>query len=204
MIIGICGKKYHGKNTISDYLVEKYNFREVTFSEPLKECCRILFGFSQEQLFGGKKEEIDPRWNTSPRKALQFFGTDVCRKYITNLLPDIDDNFWIKCIMVKINDILKENPQQNIVISDVRFQNEIDKLNEMTKMTTIKGYSIKVVRPTIQMIDEHESEKNIDKLAGVNYEIINDSTKNKLYDKIDKLMEEKILNNNKFGFACSH
>jgi len=198
MIIGVCGKKYHGKNTVSDYIVKKYGFKEISFSEPLKEICRILFGFNEQQLFGNKKEDIDAKWGISPRKAFQFIGTDVCRKYISNLIPDIGDTFWIKCIMVRINEILKINPNENIVISDVRFQNEIDLLNE------IGGYSIKVIRPSIQMVDEHESEKNIDKLMNVNFEIYNDSTKEELHDKLDKLMEEKILNSKKFSYGCSN
>jgi len=59
MIIGFAGKKRSGKDTIANYLVNKYNFRRYAFGGPVKEVCRILFGFDDEQLYGDRKEELD-------------------------------------------------------------------------------------------------------------------------------------------------
>ncbi len=42
MIIGIFGKKGHGKDTIADYLVDNYNFHKLSYAEPIKKICREI------------------------------------------------------------------------------------------------------------------------------------------------------------------
>ena len=64
MIIGLCGKKRVGKDTFADYLVDNYNFDKYAFANPLKEACRIMFCFNDEQLYGDQKEDFDSNWNT--------------------------------------------------------------------------------------------------------------------------------------------
>ena len=66
IIIGLLGKKRSGKDTSGNYLIEKYNFVKYAFADPVKEICRILFDFSDEQLFGNKKEGVDFRWYLTP------------------------------------------------------------------------------------------------------------------------------------------
>ena len=34
-IIGISGRKYHGKDTIGDYLVNKYGYKKIAFADPI-------------------------------------------------------------------------------------------------------------------------------------------------------------------------
>ena len=45
MIIALTGKKGCGKDTIANYLVEKYGFINYGFADPIKEVGKILFGF---------------------------------------------------------------------------------------------------------------------------------------------------------------
>ena len=59
MIIGLSGKKRVGKDTVADYLVSKYGFIKYSFADPIKAVAKILFGFSENQLYGNNKEEID-------------------------------------------------------------------------------------------------------------------------------------------------
>jgi len=67
MIIGFAGKKGSGKDTLGNYLIEKYKFERYAFGDPVKEVCRILFGFNDQQLYGDKKEEIDISLGIKPR-----------------------------------------------------------------------------------------------------------------------------------------
>ena len=177
MLIGILGFKYAGKDTTADYLVEKYLFHKLALAQPLKDACQILFNFDNDQLYGSKKEDIDLRWGTSPRIIYQYLGTDIFRKDIQKIIPGIDDNFWVRLTLDKLKKTYTINAQ-NVVISDVRFQNEIDAIHEQN------GIIIKVIRPKLQNKDDHVSEKNITDLKG-DYEIINDGTVEDLYKKID-------------------
>jgi len=112
MLIGITGKKNSGKDTVADYLVRKYKFVKMAFASPVKEICRSLFDLSEKQLNDQyEKEKIDPRWGYSPRQLFQKLGTDWCR-------DQIDHDIWIYHLNKQFRD------SDNIVISDVRFENE--------------------------------------------------------------------------------
>lgn len=174
MLIGILGYKFSGKDTVADYLVKKYNYTKVSFAQPLKDICKILFNFTDEQLYGNKKEDLDNKWGISPRQAFQFIGTEVFRDKIHELLPNIKDNFWLTLCL----DNYKNNKNKT-VIADVRFQNEIDTIRSNS------GIIIKIIRPSLISNDDHASE-NIGNLIG-DIEIINDSSLEDLYKKIDNI-----------------
>ena len=100
MIIGICGKKRCGKDTIADILVNTYNFTKYAFGDPIKEIARIIFNFDEEQLYGDNKELIDERWGVSPRQFFQKFGTDYGQFYFNkqfpNILKDKPRTLWVQ------------------------------------------------------------------------------------------------------------
>lgn len=179
MLIGILGRKWSGKDTVSDYLVANHNFKKISFAQPLKDACGILFNFNHEQLHGNLKEVIDPNWGVTPRKVMQFIGTDIFRNNIDDLLPNIGDNFWVQSAMSKY-----AQSSTSIVISDVRFQNEINSIHEHN------GIVIKLNRTCIKNNDDHSSEKNIDKLIA-DYEIMNDGTLDSLYKNIELIVSRK-------------
>lgn len=176
-IIGICGKKYHGKDTIANHLVEKYGYTRIAFADPIKDICQNIFGLSYEQLYGNMKEENDEYWKVSPRILMQFIGTDLFRNNMSSIMPDIGEDIWIYILLKKI----QSNPQLKFVITDVRFKNELDHI------TKLNGLKIKVQRNNILNNDNHISESYIDEL-NVDHIIINDDTIENLNDKIDKLL----------------
>ena len=82
MIVGLIGKKGHGKDTFADYLVQHYDFVKLSFAEPLKKVCKELFLLTDEQLYDPmEKEKVDERWGKSPRQLMQIIGTDILRRY---------------------------------------------------------------------------------------------------------------------------
>ena len=184
MIIGLCAKKQNGKDTMADYLCQKYKFIKLTFASPLKDACKLLFGFTAEQVNGDKKEVIDERWGVTPRTVLQFVGTDLFRKQMKTIIPEIDDNFWVICLKNSIDQILKKYPNAKIVISDVRFPNEIKMIQKMN------GQTVKIIRESVNnTIDQHSSEKIIDDIK-CDFIIENNETKEKFYEKINKFMSQ--------------
>ena len=181
-VIGITGKKYNGKDTVSDYICIKYGFNKIAFADPLKQVCKIIFEFNDDQLYGNKKEEIDMRWNISPRKIFQYIGTDLIRKQMCKIIPDIQDNFWVKCLIETMKCELKLNPTSNFMISDIRFQNEIDSIKKEFSHCQI----IRVVRPSVNLVDNHESETMIDNLKNIDNELINNGTLEDLYNMVEQ------------------
>jgi len=175
-IIGITGRKRHGKDTLGDYLVKNHEYTKIGFADALKDACREIFGFNEEQLYGDLKEVDDPFWKTSPRKVLQYVGTDLFRDRISEILPEVGQDIWIKVVE---NKILNE-PNKKYVITDVRFQNELDFIKRM------RGLVIKVQRDvkSEESTCNHVSESYIDNLV-VNATIKNDGTLEELYEKLD-------------------
>ena len=147
MIIGFAGKKRSGKDTIAEYIIKKYNYKRYAFGDPVKEVCRILFGFDDNQLYGERKEELD-KIGIRPREAFQGIGTEFGRKYIHKLFPGIkigDGELWIEIFK-------RECKGGDIVVSDVRFQNEVDAIRELG------GYVI-YIDSKYSEEDMHESER---------------------------------------------
>jgi hypothetical protein len=186
-IIGITGKKFNGKDTLGIYL-SKYGYQRMAFADPLKEVIKNIFNFNDAQLYGEDKERIDENWKISPRSAMQFIGTDLFRHQMNKLMPDIGNEIWIKVIKRQIEDIWKQNPNQKIVLTDLRFPNEINLIKELN------GIIIRVKRKiddTYSSIDNdfivvHESETYIDVLE-VDYDFDNNKTKTDLYKQFDNL-----------------
>ena len=125
MIIGICGFIGTGKDTVADYLVNLHHFRRESFASTLKDAVAHVFGWDRTMLEGRTKQarewrEIpDPWWSDrlgkpiTPRYVLQQWGTEVLRK-------GFHDDIWIASLENKLR-----NSQDDIVISDCRFPNEI-------------------------------------------------------------------------------
>ena len=185
-MIGFLGKKHMGKDTAADYYVNQ-GYTKRAFAYPLKRGVQEWFGFTDEQLFTDKKEDIDKNWGISPRRVYQTIGTEVVRDLFPSLLfPDIGNNFWIRSadIWCKKN---KDEHNGLVVWSDVRYQNEVDYI------LNNGGKVYKIVRSEVEKecIDGHKSEKSIDEIKNYTCVIRNDGSVDDLYDKL------KLLGNNK-------
>lgn len=177
MIIGTLGKKGHGKDTVADYIVKKYGYEKCAFADPIKEISKILFSFTDEQLHSDLKETIDDDWGTSPRIVMQYIGTDIFRKDIQKILPNIGGHFWVKSMEKRL-----KNTTTNTIISDVRFQNEADCVKQLN------GIVFKIERPSKDNSDKHISEIGIDSIKDYDFHIINDGSLKELYNKVDAIM----------------
>ena len=126
MIIGFVGFIGSGKDTAADYLVNFHGFRRDSFANTLKDAVAAVFGWDRVLLEGRTaearawREEVDTWWaerlempKLTPRWVLQYWGTEVCRQ-------GFHDDIWIASVENKMR-----KTTDNIVISDVRFPNEI-------------------------------------------------------------------------------
>ena len=179
VLIGILGNKRNGKDTTADFIVKNYNYNKYSFAKPLKDVCKILFNFDDNQLYGDKKEVTDENWNITPRKVMEFIGTDIARNQFNKIIPNINHDFWIK----HFEYYYKKNKNINLVVCDVRFQNEVDIIHKYN------GIVIKVIRYKKKIKYLHASESNLDKINNFDYLIKNDSSIDLLNNKIKEIMK---------------
>ena len=177
-LIGICGNKFHGKDTTADYLVKNYGYTKISFGDPIKNALKQIFHYTDEQLWGNKKEDKDPYWNITPRETMQYVGTECFRNCFGTMFPHIGDKIWIMSIQQQLK-IMIQNGITKIVIPDVRFPNEAEMIRQMN------GKIIRVMRPYLLLSDPHASENYINQIP-VDYVVVNNTLK-QLYNDIDEL-----------------
>ena len=132
MIIAISGLIGSGKDTVADYLVNLHEYRRESFAGNLKDSMSAIFGWDREMLEGRTKssrewrEQVDPWWSErlgiphlTPRWILQYVGTDVIR-------GKFHDDMWLASLENKLR-----KTTDDIVISDVRFKNEVKMLKNL-------------------------------------------------------------------------
>lgn len=175
-VIGVCGRRCAGKDTVAGILNDLYGYENVKISNDLKEALKILFGFNHAQIEGCLKDVVDERWGVSPRQAMQFIGTEVMQYKITELLPDMGRKFWIKGF---INKHIAEDRLGNklLVITDIRFMHEYEELKKHLNNNLLM---LRVERKMpSSLVDEHSSEQEYLRIP-VDHKIINDGSKEEL------------------------
>lgn len=175
MLIGFSGKKGSGKSFFADYLVNNKLFIKLSFASPLKEITKILFNLSDEDVKDPiKKELINPKFNASPRELMQWLGTDIMREEF-NKKFNYSGSIWIDSIKDKVKTLLDNN--KDVVIDDVRFQNEVDMIH------SLGGIVINLHNDLDNTLNNststHSSENQ--KLT-FNYEFVNDKSYSNTYD----------------------
>jgi hypothetical protein len=133
-VVAICGLKRSGKDTFARLLREanpSCTFEFVAFADALREVCSIAFGiplnnFVSDELKDSPHESL-PNGMT-PRDALILVGTELFRKQVH---PDI----WIRAAIARIRRL--QAADVVVVVTDVRFQNELEALQRNFDTTTI-------------------------------------------------------------------
>ncbi len=189
MIIAFCGFIGSGKDTAANYLVDNFNFEKESFAKTLKDVLSILFNWDRTLLEGNTQEsriwrtQVDTWWsnrlgidNFTPRWAMQNIGTNVFRNCF-------HDEIWVAILENRLI-----NSNKNIVISDIRFE------NEMRLVKKLGGKIIKVSRGVDPEWYQHAllANKNDQKaLAILKEKQIHPSE----YEWINNLIDLEITNN---------
>lgn len=175
MLIGFSGKKGSGKSYFADYLVNNKLFIKLSFASPLKEITKILFNLSDEDVKDPiKKELINPKFNASPRELMQWLGTDIMREEF-NKKFNYSGSIWIDNVKDKVKTLLDDN--KDVVIDDVRFQNEVDMIHSLGGI--VINLRNDLDNTLTNSTSTHSSENQ--KLT-FNYEFVNDKSYSNTYD----------------------
>ena len=112
----------------------------------------------------------DGRKDHTYRELLQYIGTDVFRK--------LDGDIWVNILFNRLN------PDNNYIITDVRFYNEAKAITDRSSDNVI----IKVVRPGSPM-DNHTSELGVN-FVNAHYVIVNDGSLEDLFESVKSVVEK--------------
>lgn len=139
MIIGMTGPAGSGKDAAAKALIGT-GWKRFAFADELKRIVNELFGWDEKYANGTLKEKIDSYWGFSPRRAYQLFGTEFGRA--------LSEDLWIKKAEKTINF------NDNIVITDVRFENEASFVRQ-------HGHLIHIMGRECGGVSQHSSETGV-------------------------------------------
>jgi hypothetical protein len=128
----------------------------------------------------------------TPRKMLQFVGTDLFRK-------QLHPKTWVNATMANYKplkngaignrqpDDLDDCPVEfpKWIISDVRFPDEVEAIKERG------GVVIRIERPSVKNNDTHISETSLDNYKDFDYTIVNNDNLNDLIEEVKKILEKE-------------
>lgn len=162
-IIGLSGRFKSGKSTLSKILMDR-GFVKKSFADPLKRALSETYSWDLKSLYcdEGKQQRFSyplawdekthkefverigahvpfdgDRFFHSRREIMQYVGTDLCRKN--------DNDFHVKLLLNEIKD-------EDVVIDDLRFKNEMDSIKARD------GMCVFVIRPFFWEYSNHKSE----------------------------------------------
>lgn len=127
-VICLIGQKRVGKDTVADIIQScDPDFQRFALADPIKDIARIMFGFTEAQLYDAEKDILDPLWGIRPRDFFERFGTDIMQFDIYKYLPGLECHvprreFWVRSLINKIIQL----GCQKVIITDIRGMHELE------------------------------------------------------------------------------
>lgn len=183
LIIGFSGPKGSGKDSGYRLLTELFprlNFQRLAFADPIKNTICNLFGLTVNQLNTIKRLDTVELLGSDDNRYGLVTGRDFVRN-IGMLMRSYDDQQFNRYVV----DNIKNNPTTNYVITDVRFENELQAIR------SVGGIIINIVRPGVTY-DHHVTETE---LSDYDFQIINDSFddyRRQLVTIIERIFEQRL------------
>jgi hypothetical protein len=180
MLIGLCGFKGSGKDTVAKYLVEKYDYEQMAFANKLKESVAALFDIDIDLIDDLKNYQVNGNVVIEGFRRMTF--RNMLQRYGTESHRDVfGENFWVDQVLPDPVTYYRADEwhlTRRIVISDARFENEQQRIRDLD------GYVVRVDRFPSDG-DTHLSEARVEK---VDYAINNTGSLTELGAQIDKMI----------------
>lgn len=177
MIIGLSGYAQVGKDTVANYLVEKYGYRRVAFADPIREALykldpkiRIdeMVGASLSNAVDNLGWEEVKKLSSDARELLQRMGTEVGRNIF-------GQDFWVQQAFKGVDS------EDKVVFADTRFHNEAGHIK------SYHGQVWRINKLDHGPVNSHYSETALDQYD-FDWSIPNYGSKEDLYLIIDGIM----------------
>jgi hypothetical protein len=180
--IGLSGWARSGKDTVANYIIEKYGYTKASFAQPIREALvnlnpNINVGETNSaslatsvRLLGWEQlKDI----SVDVRPLMQRLGTEVGREMF-------GEDFWVDTALDRIPDGSK------VVFSDVRYPNEANAVRDFG------GKIYRIDRAGVGPANEHASETALNDY-GFDDRIDNSGTVEELYAQIDRVIDASKL-----------
>lgn len=156
-VIALTGYAGVGKDTVADILVRDHGYTKLSFADKVKELLLAINPWIIVPEFGGParlQALINTMgWNKAKRgypeirRLLQELGTET-----RNI---VDDEAWIFPILERITDV---DASEKIVISDLRFENELKALRAVECECHFTVTVVRLTREEIGPANDHVTE----------------------------------------------
>jgi hypothetical protein len=174
MLIGLCGYAQSGKDTLGALLVRHNAFERRAFADPMRQ---MLYAMNPFVL---TYEETGQPNLKRVRAIVDTYGWEYAKKHseVRDLLQRLGteggrdilgDDVWVEALF--------HRPYEDLVITDVRFQNEADAIHARG------GTILRVVRDGVSAANSHISEFSYNDQDHI---IFNDGT---IFDLHEKFLE---------------
>jgi cytidylate kinase len=201
MIIAISGKIGSGKDTLSDIIKNDYikDIEKISFSKKLKHIVAILTNiYPNIKIYNNNNSKIydydydDRDWKNEKSELFNCTIGELLQNIGTNLRESYDKNIWIKALLSNIDN------DKNYIISDLRFKNEANMINNKNNILIRINGDPKLIRKTNNSNRNlnHISETDLDNYDKFDYIIENNSSIKNLKYAIQLLIYKYKLQKN--------
>lgn len=162
IVLGIMGKKQSGKDTFAARLVSEHGYTRLAFADALKESLLELdpivdatvdtstYGDEQVVLYRLSDAVSEFGWDQVKEDFPEV--RSLLQRHGVAMRNHVGEDVWVDAVARKIRRI--SGP---VVVTDVRFPNEADLIEE-----TFGGVLARIVRPGLVSTDTHISETALD------------------------------------------
>ena len=220
--IAFTGFKGSGKTTASEYLINRHNFKRISFAQPLKDICRDVFGVIKheepykkpinlndpDKLFTELYQYISNNYNLryNLRDFFNLYNTflDIYKEHILpyhkneNVIEHsrkILQKFGTEFFRTLDKNIWVKLAEQNINQYKPDSRLVIDDLRFKNELDILKKYGFYIVgitRPELDINDLHESEQSIKELIKHVDTILLNNDLNKFLISVEEVFHGKL------------
>ncbi len=196
-VLGLSGAIGSGKDTCVLYLQENYpNIVHIKLAHPIQDLVAILLEVYREDL-SHRKLFDNRQWKESPQIVLngkEYTPRDLL-KSIGSHFRQLDPDWWLNIFKQKV---LALPSSKLVVVSDVRYPNEVDFINKYLKGLLLYIYNEKAEREFFSNIDPyqiHSSESHLEYSMANSFKVLNNipGDFSYLYSQLDELYREQYL-----------
>jgi hypothetical protein len=191
-LIGISGKKCHGKDTLAEFIIEEcvriYHqpdfAKKTAFANPIKEIVLLMFPHAlRDDVFGSseKRETIIPGY-VNPETMAPLTIRDVLL-FVGEWGRKTNENCWVNATFGVVDKMLAKG--NFVIISDTRRVNEAETIKKRG------GKIIRIVRNDIGFTNNHPTEVDLD-----NYDfdmVVENTSMEALREAAKEIVQEFVL-----------
>ena len=185
-IIALVGKAQSGKTSVSNHIIKSHRYMRIAFADALK----LMLIKADMCTFN----ECYVKKTKQSRFLMQKLGTEIFREQVS-------ESYWIDIAIERVETLLSWG--YNVVIDDIRFQNEInallilqEKLSNMLKVNVVRLVKVDedgAIAIDIGEADNHVSERTDD--LEIDHELrAKHGELELLYEGIDHIISGKVNN----------